>query len=126
MDIRVHNQLPQRFYRNIAEKARTIKEEQFGANFELEKVEYGLGILELLLGLRFLFELFNASTLNLLAKLVYVVTFPFTAPFWGLFGKNPSYALSRGELETLAAMLIYPLITWAALAIIKTRQRRTA
>jgi hypothetical protein len=92
---------------------------------ETHKIEYGLGILELLLAVRFLFDLFNASTLNLLAKLVDVVTFPFTAPFFAVFGKDPSYALSAGQLQTLAAMLVYPIVVWSFLAIYKGARNRT-
>lgn len=104
----------------------TLPLKKFIKAVDTDRLEHGLAILEVLLAIRFLFDLFNASTLNLLAKLVYAVTFPFTAPFLGLFGKSPSYALSNGELETLAAMLVYPLVVWAAIAIMKTNRKKTA
>jgi hypothetical protein len=117
--------LPYRVYSKVYQKAQAIKEEKLATAFETERLEYGLAILEVLLGVRFLFDIFNASSLNLLAKLVHVVTFPFTAPFWGLFGRNPSFALSRGELQTLSAMLIYPLIVWTVIAVSKMSKQRT-
>ncbi len=91
-----------------------------------DRLEYALGILELLLAVRFLFDLFNASALNLLDKLVEVVTFPFIAPFWLLFGKEPSYALSKGELQTLAAMIIYPVIVWGIMYAVKNNRKNVA
>ncbi len=120
------NTLPRRVYNKVYQKAQAIKEQQLAKTFESERLEYGLGILELLLGINFLFAIFNASALNLLAKLLNVMTFPFTAPFYALFGKDPSYALSKGELANLAAMVIYPIITWAIIAMIRLNKRKQA
>jgi hypothetical protein len=109
--------LPYRVYNKVHQKAQVIREQQ---------LEYGLAILELLLGINFLFAIFNASALNLLAKLVSVMSFPFTVPFYVLFGKDPSYALSKAELANLAAMVIYPIIAWSAIAIIKQNRKKQA
>jgi hypothetical protein len=117
--------LPYRVYSKVYQKAQTLKEQEFAKAIDTERLEYGLAILEVLLAIRFLFDLFNASSLNLLSKLVHVVTFPFTAPFWGLFGGNPSFALSKGELETLAAMLIYPMIVWTVVLASKIKREKS-
>ncbi|GAC1572572.1 MAG: hypothetical protein NVS3B9_2210 [Candidatus Doudnabacteria bacterium] len=116
--------LPNRTYNNVFQKAQDFKEETLASNIETERIEYGLGILEALLALRFAFDLFNASTLNILAKLVDIVTFPFIAPFFVVFGKEPSYALSTGQLQTLAAMLVYPILVWSLLALYKNAKAR--
>ncbi len=115
--------LPSRVYNKVYQRAQALREQNLSA-VETERVEYGLGILEVLLAINFLFELFNASSLNLLAKLVSAVTFPFTAPFWSVFGKDPSYALSKPELSTLAAMIAYPILAWAVIAMIKYGKRK--
>lgn len=115
--------IPYKVYRRASDGFQTFQREKLKRGITTQQIEFGLGILEILLVLRFLFDLFNASTLNLLAQLDYAVTFVFIAPFWGLFGRNPSYALSSGELETLAAMLIYPLVVWAAIGLFKLRKQ---
>lgn len=119
------NSLPARVYSNVFQKAQDFKEETLASNIETDRIEHGLGILEVLLALRFLFDLFNASTLNLLAKLVNFVTFPFTAPFFAVFGKDPSYALSTGQLQTLAAMLVYPIVVWSLIAIYRGAKNKS-
>src|SRR5258708_3866410 len=114
---------PYKVYRRATDELQTFRREKLKNGISTEHLEYGLGILETLLALRFLFDLFNASTLNLIAQLVYAVTYVFTAPIWGLFGRNPSYALTGSQLETLAAMLVYPVVILAIIAMIKLAKR---
>ncbi len=117
--------LPSRVYNKVYQRAQALREQNMAGAVETERLEYGLGILEVLLAVNFLFQLFNASALNLLAKLTNAVTFPFTAPFLNVFGKEPSYALSKPELSTLAAMIVYPIIIWAIIAVIKFGRKRS-
>ena len=112
--------IPYRFIRSLG------KDESHGIAINTERLEYGLGILELLLGISFLFNLFNASSLNLLNKVVEVVTFPFIAPFWFFFGGNAEYAMTRIELMTLAAIVVYPIVVWTAIYMIKNSRKKTA
>lgn len=116
----VMNTVPYRFIRSLG------REESQGIAIDTERLEYALGILELFLGISFLFNLFNASSLNLLNKVVEVVTFPFIAPFYFFFGKNAEYALTKIELMTLAAMVVYPIVVWASVYIIKNGRKKTS
>lgn len=68
------------------------------------------GTLLALLGIRVLLSLLGANTANAFANLIYSVTYPFVAPFFGLFGYEVEYGVSRLEVETIVAMLIYGLI----------------
>ncbi|MDF2461066.1 MAG: hypothetical protein K0S68_469 [Candidatus Saccharibacteria bacterium] len=44
------------------------------------------------------------------ASLIYGLTAPLVAPFFGLFGYTMQYGVVRLEIETLVAMLVYLLI----------------
>lgn len=68
------------------------------------------GTLLALLGLRVLLSLLGANTANAFANLIYSVTYPFVVPFFGLFGYEVEYGVSRLEIETIVAMVIYGLV----------------
>jgi hypothetical protein len=92
-------------------------------NKRVQMVEVSLAILEVALGLRFLFELFGASFRNILAAITYVTTFFFVLPFKGIFGSDPVSGLSKNELETLAAMLIWAIGAYTAIALMKLNRK---
>jgi hypothetical protein len=83
------------------------------------------GILLSLLALRVIFALLGANPDNGIADFVYSITYPFVAPFFGLFGYDVQYGVSRLEIETIVAMLVYGLIIWglAQIAAIGDRRR---
>jgi hypothetical protein len=83
------------------------------------------GILLSLLALRVIFALLGANPDNGIADSVYSITYPFVAPFFGLFGYDVQYGVSRLEIETIVAMLVYGLIIWglAQIAAIGDRRR---
>ncbi len=68
-----------------------------------------LGILELMLGLRFILKLMAANPSNGFAGLVYGLTGTFTRPFDALLG-TPAIDGSIFETTTLIAMCVYALI----------------
>lgn len=70
------------------------------------------GLIEALLGLRFLFKLVGANPENAFASLLYAVTDLLLAPFASLAGAPSANGMVL-ELSTLLAMLIYALIGWA-------------
>lgn len=96
-----------------------------GRGRTIEQVVYFiLTILEAILGLRVLFSLLGANQSNGFAQLIYTVSYPFVAPFFGIFGYTFKAGVSRLEIETLVAMAIYAL---AAYLIVKsTRIGRSA
>lgn len=71
-----------------------------------------LGILEALLGLRFLLKLIAANPNSPIAALIYAFTGLFLAPFRGLTPTPASGGMVL-EITTLFAMLIYGLLGWA-------------
>lgn len=93
-----------------------------------ERVIYLLGgILITLLALRVLLSLLGANRENAFADLIYGITYPFVAPFFGLFGYTVEYGVSRFEIETLVAIVVYLALT-AMLAWVVTlgRSNRSA
>lgn len=93
----------------------------FSGLTKLEKTEYLLAVVEIVLALRFVFLLFTSTGSNILAKAFVAVTSALTMPFMLLLGKTSGFGLLRPELETLSAMIVYAVGTWAAIAIMKYR-----
>ncbi len=83
-----------------------------GAKVEMI-VYYIIGLLEGLLAIRFVLSLLGANQNNGFAQFIYNLTYPFVAPFFGLFGYTFQYGVARFEFETLVAMAIYSLIGYA-------------
>ncbi len=70
------------------------------------------GTLLILLAIRFLLSLLGANRANGFADFIYGVTYPFVAPFFGLFNYDVVYGVARFEVETLVAILVYGLVIW--------------
>jgi len=80
---------------------------------KVEKIVYLIyGILAGLLLIRFTLSLFGANRLNAFADLIYSVTDPLVAPFRGLFNIDATYGVSRFDVESLIAIIVYGLIAW--------------
>jgi uncharacterized protein YggT (Ycf19 family) len=73
-------------------------------------VWYAAGVLITLLAFRFVLALLGANPNNQFASFIYDVSHPFVAPFFSLFGYNLQYGVSRFEIFTLVAMLVYSVI----------------
>jgi hypothetical protein len=84
---------------------------------------FALGVLEALLGLRFLLALFGANPRNEFASLVYGVTAPFVLPFRTLF-PTPAVQGSVFEFYTLIAMAVYFLLWWGIVRFIEIATNR--
>lgn len=85
-----------------------------------------LGILETLLAIRLLLRLFAANPDAWFTQFIYGVTWPFVAPFQGVF-PNTEVRGSVLEFSTILAMIVYALLAWVILAIIRiVRDRRSA
>ncbi len=78
-----------------------------------EKIVYLIyGILAGLLAIRFVLSLMGANRINTFADLIYSVTGPMVAPFRGLFNIDTTYGVSRFDMESLIAIIVYGLIAW--------------
>lgn len=77
---------------------------------------YVLGIIEFLLGFRFIFKALGANPFSGFASFIYSITDPLTLPFQGIFRTNGNglYVL---EWSTLIAMVIYAIIAYGLIAI---------
>jgi hypothetical protein len=84
---------------------------------------FALGLLETMLGLRFLLALLGANPLNGFASLIYGITWPFVLPFRTLF-PTPAAQGSVFELYTLIAMTIYFVLAWAIVRFIEVTTNR--
>jgi len=71
-----------------------------------------LGVIEVILGLRFIFRLFGASQGNSFIVFLYNLSHVFVGPFNGIFNDQAIGTSSVFELSTIVAMLIYALIAW--------------
>lgn len=88
-------------------------------------VYYIAGVLVSLLAIRFVLSLLGANRTNGFADLIYGITYPFVAPFFGLFNYEVVYGQgARLEAGTLVAMLVYWLIAVAIVKLIDIGRRR--
>ena len=98
------------------EKRMSQKDEENRSRFMTYKstqiIWFIFGLIEALLGMRFLFKLIGANPENAFASLLYAVTDVLLAPFANLAG-SPSANGLVVEFSTLLAMLIYAFFGWA-------------
>jgi len=76
-----------------------------------------LGVLEILLALRFVLHLIAANAASGFAQLIYGLSGLFVAPFTGLVG-TPTSGGTTVEVTTLFAMATYALLFWIIMRII--------
>ena len=76
-----------------------------------------LGVLEVILGLRFIFRLLGANGYNSFISFLYGLSHVFVAPFNGIFNDQTLGSVSVFEVSTLIAMLLYALIAWGIVSL---------
>jgi len=79
-------------------------------------IQLAFGILEGLIGLRFMLKLMAANPANPFASLIYFVTSPFLWMFQGLT-RTPSFEGIQIEFFSLVAMVVYALIGWIVIQL---------
>ena len=75
-----------------------------------------LGVLEVILLLRFLFRLLGANQGSSFVVFLYNLSHVFVVPFYGIFN-DPTFGNSVLEITTLIAMLIYALLAWGIVSL---------
>jgi hypothetical protein len=75
-------------------------------------VYFVLGVLEVIMGLRFIFRLLGANQDSSFALFLYNLSYIFVSPFNGIFNDQNIGKVSVFEVSTLVAMLLYALIAW--------------
>jgi uncharacterized membrane protein len=87
--------------------------------FQVTRIVWSLlGLVEILLGLRFMLKLIAANPNSGFAVFMYGITGPFMAPFKGLIG-TPTSGGTILEVTTLIAMAIYALFFWGVVRVIQ-------
>ena len=76
-----------------------------------------LGLLEILLGLRFVLKMIAANAASGFGSLIYGASGMFTAPFAGLVS-TPASGGNVLEVTTLIAMAVYALFFWLVVRVI--------
>lgn len=91
---------------------RDVAAEQRLQSFKVNRILYTLlGILEILLGLRFVLKLLAANPDTGFSSFIYGITEIFIAPFKALLG-TPTSGNTTLEVNTLIAMAVYALLVW--------------
>ena len=103
-------------------RTETVSGDPFAARrgqvLKVQQVIYLLfGLLEGLLGIRFVLGILGANPAAGFAQFIYGITGPFIAPFTGLFGQ-PSFEGFVLEWNALAAMLVYSLVAWVLVKVL--------
>lgn len=82
------------------------------------------GLILILLAFRFILSLLGANRNNAFADFIYSASQPLVDPFFGLFSyNNYDYGVSRFEVYTLFAMLVYAVLAWGISALINLNRR---
>lgn len=81
------------------------------------------GLLLILLAFRFVLALTGANPTNAFANFIYTISYPFVAPFFGLFSYHYHYGISRLEGYTLVTMAVYLVIGWLLTSLININRR---
>jgi YggT family protein len=97
---------------------RDVAAEQRLQSFKVNRILYTLlGILEILLGLRFVLKFLAANPNTGFSTFIYGVTEIFIAPFKALLG-TPTSGNTTIEVNTLIAMAVYALLVWIVARLI--------
>ena len=107
----------------IVENSRQTANSEHGT-IVLARVIYFIGgVIMSLIAIRILLSLLGANQANAFADLIYTLSYPFVAPFFGLFNYTMKYGVSRLEFESIIALIVWGLITMALarLAVIGNR-----
>ena len=83
------------------------------------------GVILTLLAFRFVLTLLGANPDNAFADFIYTASYPFVAPFFGLFGYDKIYGVAKFEIYTLVAMAVYAVIAWGLGRLVTLNEPRT-
>ena len=81
-----------------------------------------VGLIDTLIAIRFLLKMFGANTGSAFVSFMYALTDPLVAPFHGIFN-TAAAGRSVFEPESIVAILIYTLIGWGIVSLIRLMAR---
>ena len=85
-------------------------------------VYFFLGMIEILLAFRFMLKLTGASTASAFVRGIYSVTNIFVMPFEGIFRRAVNQGAETSSIfepSTLVAMLVYAVIAWGIVKMVR-------
>jgi len=89
-----------------------VVDDGYRSNFASRLIWLIAGIIVTLLAFRFVFILLGANPSNGFANFIYTVSYPFAAPFFGLFSYHSQYGIARFETASLIGIVVYSLIAY--------------
>ena len=105
-------------YASTQQITRDVAAERRLMFFQIMRIVWAaLGLLEILLGLRFFLKLIAANADSGFASLIYSLSGVFTAPFAGIV-TTPVSGATVLEVTTLIAMMVYVLFVWIVVKVI--------
>lgn len=104
----------------------SVYRESSGNDGVVAAVWWVVGLIDTLIAIRFLLKMFGANTGSAFVAFMYALTDPLVAPFHGIFN-TAAAGRSVFEPESIVAILIYSLIGWGIVSLIRLmrRNRRT-
>lgn len=102
---------------------RPVAVEHVGTSTAERVIYFIMGLLLSILAFRFVLSLLGANRENTFANLIYGISYPFVAPFFGLFGYEVEYGRSRFEIETLVAMAVYALLAYGIVKLVRIARK---
>lgn len=93
-------------------EVREVQAEEPKQNVLARIITFIGGVLLVVLTLRFILVLLGANPNNAFADFIYSISYPFVAPFFGLFSYELEYGVSRLELSTIVAIAVYALVIY--------------
>lgn len=88
----------------------------------IQVIWWVVGLIETLIAVRFLLKLFGANPAAAFVSFMYNLTWPLVAPFHGIFN-TAQQGRSVFEPESIVAALIYLLIGWGIVSLIRLLSR---
>lgn len=78
-----------------------------------------------ILAVRFLFILFGARSSNGFVDFIYSISYPLARPFFGIFGYNVHYGISRVEPASLVAIVVYAIGAYLLVRLLTINRAQT-
>ena len=107
--------------------ARAVEPRVSGSSAAANIIYVVVGILEVLLLFRFVFQLLGANPNSGFVNFIYALTGLFVAPFYGIFGRpvtsDGTVTTSVFDPSTLVAMVVYALVGWAIVKLLLATRR---
>ena len=102
------------------EVQRDFNQSMINSRYWITSVIYFLlGVLEVILGLRFIFRLLGANEGSSFISFLYSLSHPFVGMFNGIFNDQSIGSTGVFEISTILAMLIYALIAWGIVSLVR-------